>query len=118
MRALVVVGIVLAAGAAGAQDGKSAAINAIAEITAAAPYCGFDPDRDQLEKYLAERGISRSRHADAEDLERAFYLASSRWRVTGSVHGKGKTEFDAPCQQAVSAYGPNGTIRPSLIKQK
>lgn len=118
MRAMIVVAGLMIAGVAWGQDGKNAAIKAVADITAAAPYCDFELNRDAIEKYLSERGVSRARSADAEELERAFYLASSGWRITGSVYGKGKPQFDAPCDQAVSAFGPNGTIRAGLLKPR
>ncbi|KRE07461.1 hypothetical protein ASE63_22440 [Bosea sp. Root381] len=118
MRTVIITAAVVVAGVASAQDGKNAAIKAVADVTAAAPYCGFEVNRDAIEKYLTERGVSRSRPADAEALERAFYQAGSGWRVTGSVYGKGKPQFDAPCQQAESAFGPQGTIRSGLIRLK
>lgn len=116
MRAILVVGMMALAGPALAQSGKNAAIKAVAEITAAAPFCGFDVERDAVEKYLAERGVSRAKAPDAEELERSFNMASSGWRVTSSVYGKGKPQFDAACQQSIDAFGPTGTIRAGLIK--
>lgn len=117
MRAIVVAGILAAAGPAFAQS--SVAVDAVANITAAAPYCSFEIERDAVEQFLKERGVSRTKAADAAALEKAFDRAGKSWSVAGSVrtHGNGQADLEARCAQIVGAYGATGTIRPGLLKK-
>lgn len=117
MRAIVFVVMMVLAGPALAQS--SVAVDAVANITAAAPYCSFEIERDAAEQFLKERGVSRARAADAAALEKAFDRAGKSWSVAGSVrtHGNGQADLDARCQQLVGAYGAGGTIRSGLLKK-
>lgn len=117
MRAIVVVGMVALAGPAFAQS--SVAVDAVANITAAAPYCSFEIERDAVEQFLKERGISRAKAADAAALEKAFDRAGKSWSVAGSVrtHGNGQADLEARCAQLIGAFGAAGTIRSGLLKK-
>lgn len=117
MRAFVVAGILAATGPAFAQS--SVAVDAVANITAAAPYCSFEIERDAVEQFLKERGVSRAKAADAAALEKAFDGASKSWRTANALRteGQGQRNFEARCEQLTSAYGPNGLIRSGLLKK-
>lgn len=117
MRAILVLGMMAVAGPAFAQT--SVAVDAVANITAAAPYCSFEIERDAVERFLKERGVSRAKPSDAAALEKAFDRAGKSWSVAGSVrtHGNGQADLDARCQHLVGAYGAGGTIRPGLLKK-
>lgn len=117
MRAILIAGMMVLAGPALAQS--SVAVDAVANITAAAPYCGFEIERDAVEQFLTERGVSRSKAADAAALEKAFDRAGKSWSVAGSVrtHGNGQADLDARCAQLVGAFGAVGTIRSGLLKK-
>ncbi|WP_377838701.1 hypothetical protein [Bosea sp. UC22_33] len=117
MRAILIVGTIVLACPALAQS--SVAVDAVANITAAAPYCSFEIERDAVEQFLKERGVSRSNAADAAALEKAFDRAGKSWSVAGSVrtHGNGQADLEARCAQIIGAYGATGTIRPGLLKK-
>lgn len=117
MRAILIAGMMAVAGPALAQS--SVAVDAVANITAAAPYCTFEIERDAVEQFMKDRGVSRAKASDAEALEKAFDRARKSWSVAGSVrtHGNGQADLDARCAQIVGAYGANGTIRPGLLKK-
>lgn len=117
MRAILIVGMMVLAGPALAQS--SVAVDAVANITAAAPYCSFEIDRDAVELFLKERGVSRAKASDAAALEKAFDGASKSWRIAGALRaqGSGQVDLDSRCAQLVGAYGANGTIRSGLLKK-
>ncbi len=117
MRAVLIVGMMAVAGPALAQS--SVAVDAVANITAAAPYCSFEIERDAVEQFLKERGVSRAKAADAAALEKAFDGASKSWRVAGAMRAQGSSQVDveARCSQLVGAFGPAGTIRSGLLKK-
>lgn len=117
MRAFLIAGVMAIAGPAFAQS--NVAVEAVANITAAAPYCSFEIEPDAVEQFLKERGVSRAKAADAAALEKAFDRAGKSWSVAGSVrtHGNGQADLDARCAQLVGAFGPAGTIRSGLLKK-
>lgn len=117
MRAILIVGMVVLAGPALAQS--SVAVDAVANITAAAPYCSFEIERDAVEQFLKERGVSRAKVSDAAALEKAFDGASKSWRTANALRteGQGQRNFEARCEQLTSAYGVNGLIRSGLLKK-
>ncbi len=124
MRGLIVAVVMVAAGAANAQQTNWKAMNAagaVAAVTASAAWCLFEVDTAATEWYLKDAGFDRGNQGDISGLELSFAAERQKWAMAGQGASKSaadKSALTSQCQQVFDGYGPNGSVRKGLISRK
>lgn len=118
MRGWIVAGMMVAAGAAGAQTQNPNAMHAIMHAAVGAGLCGFVANTEAVDKAIGEAGFLKSREADRKALDEAVSSATLLWQASRIKPGVNPADVLKPeCSSLWQAYGPAGFARADLLRK-